>query len=122
MTFGGMTGIYISTVILSCLLGIALYVTNTKINKNRLFSFILTIGVMFLMQDYIAARAQLVTFILFVLEILLVECFLESKKKRYAVRTYANCSINCKSSCSCILCVLYIANAIFWRIFNNTYT
>lgn len=37
------------------------------------------------MQDYIAARAQLVTFILFVLEILFIECFLDTKKKRYVL-------------------------------------
>ena len=37
------------------------------------------------MKDFIAARAQLITFILFVLEILFVECFLDTKKKRYAV-------------------------------------
>ena len=80
-----MTGIYISTVILSCILGVALYITNTKVNKKPLFSFVITIGVMFLMQDFIAARAQLVTFILFVLEILLVECFLDTKKKRYVL-------------------------------------
>lgn len=92
---GGMTGIYISTVVLSCILGIALYVTNTKINKNNLFSFILTLGVMFLMKDFIAARAQLVTFILFVLEILCIESFLENKKKRYAVRINDNCVPNC---------------------------
>lgn len=78
-----MTGIYISTVILSALLGVALYITNTKVNKKPLFSFVFTIGIMFLMGDFIAARAQLVTFILFILEILFVECFLDTKKKRY---------------------------------------
>lgn len=80
-----MTGIYLSTVILSCILGVVLYITNNKVNKKPLFSFVITIGVMFLMQDYIAARAQLVTFILFVLEILFIECFLDTKKKRYVI-------------------------------------
>lgn len=40
---------------------------------------------MFLLKDYIAARAQLVTFILFTLEILFVECFLDTKKIRYVI-------------------------------------
>ena len=80
-----MTGIYISTVVLSSLLGVALYITNTNVNKKPLFSFVFTIGIMFLMGDFIAARAQLVTFILFILEILFVECFLETKKKRYVL-------------------------------------
>ena len=37
------------------------------------------------MRDYIAARAQLVTFILFILTIYFIEKFLETKQKRYAV-------------------------------------
>ena len=37
------------------------------------------------MKGYIAARAQLVTFILFMLTILFIEQFLETKKKRYAI-------------------------------------
>lgn len=40
---------------------------------------------MYLMGPYIAARAQLVTFVLFVLTVLFIEKFLESGKKRYAV-------------------------------------
>lgn len=82
---GGMTGIYISTVILACILGVTVYVTNKKIVKNELISFLLTMGVMYTITGFIAARAQLVTFILFVLTIYLIERFLETKKKRYAV-------------------------------------
>ena len=40
---------------------------------------------MYFMKSYVAARAQLVTFILFVITIYFIEKFLESKKKRYAV-------------------------------------
>lgn len=80
-----MTVIYISTVVLSCLLGILLYITSAKVNKKPLFSFVITIGVMVLLQDYIAARAQLVTFVLFVFEIFMVENFLETKKIRYVI-------------------------------------
>lgn len=82
---GGFTGLYISTVILSIILGIVLYLTLKKITKNSLVSFAIALGQMFLMKDYIAARAQLVTFILFVLTVLLIEKFLESGKKRYAL-------------------------------------
>ena len=81
----GMDGIYIVTCILSAILGIIIYLTNTKLVKNQLISFVLTIGVMYLIRDYIAARAQLVTFILFVLTIYWIEKFLETKKRRYAL-------------------------------------
>lgn len=81
----GFTGIYITTCILSVILGITIYLVNTKLAKNQLFSLLITIGVMYLIRGYIAARAQLVTFILFVLTIYWIEKFIETKKKRYAV-------------------------------------
>ncbi len=82
---GGMAGIYISTVILACILGVTVYITNKKITKNELVSFLLTLGVMYILTGFIAARAQLVTFILFALSIYFIEKFLETKKKRYAI-------------------------------------
>ena len=81
----GMMGIFISTIVLACILGVLMYFTICKISKNRLVSFFITIGAMYLMKDYIAARAQLVTFILLELTILLIEKFLETKKIRYPV-------------------------------------
>lgn len=81
----GMKGIFISTVILSSILGVVMYFTNCKISKNKLVSFLVTLGAMYLMKGFIAARAQLVTFILFELAILCIENFLEKKKIRYAV-------------------------------------
>lgn len=82
---GGMTGIFISTIIFSCILGILMYCTNYKISKNKAISLIITIGAMFLLKDFVAARAQLVTFVLFELAILFIEYFLEKKQIRYAV-------------------------------------
>lgn len=82
---GGQVGIYISTIVLCIALGILMYFTNVKLTKNKLTSFVITIGAMYLLKNYIAARAQLVTFILFVLTIYFIEKFLETKKKRYAI-------------------------------------
>ena len=80
---GGYLGIYIATVFLACMLGLTLYFVSTKLTKNNLISFLITIGVMYLLRDYIAARAQLVTFILFVISVYFIEMFLQTKKKRY---------------------------------------
>lgn len=82
---GGFLFLVILTGILSCTLGVLLFVTSTKISKNNLISFLLTLIIMYLFKDYIAARAQLVTFNLFVLTILFIESFLDSKKKRYLI-------------------------------------
>jgi hypothetical protein len=81
----GMVGIYLSTVILSCILGLTVYITNKKLVKNDLISFVLTLGVMCILRAFVAARAQLVTFILFALAVFFIEKFLETKKKRYAI-------------------------------------
>lgn len=84
-SIGGQVGIYISTIVLSITLGLTMYLVNTKLTKNKLTSFVLTIGAMYLLRNYIAARAQLVTFILFILTVYFIEMFLETKKKRYMV-------------------------------------
>ncbi len=82
---GGFNAIYIATVILSITLGLVIYYALNKICKNQLISFFITLGMMYLLKNFIAARAQLVTYILFVLTILFIERFIETKKKRYLV-------------------------------------
>lgn len=84
-SLGGMTGIYISTIVLTCILGLSIYFTSNKISKNAPVSALITFVAMYLMQPYLAARAQLVTFSLMILTIYLIEKFLENAKKRYAV-------------------------------------
>lgn len=80
---GGFTAIYIATAILSMTLGVIIYLALNKICKNQLVAFFVTLGMMYLLKNFIAARAQLVTYILFVLTILFIENFIETKKKRY---------------------------------------
>lgn len=82
---GGFAGVYGLTVIFSALLGITIYFTNKKISKNDVTSFVMTLGQLYLMGDYIAARAQLVTFILFELTIIFIEKYLEKPKLKYAL-------------------------------------
>ena len=81
----GFKSIYIVTCILSALLGISVFFVNSKITKSKPISFIITIGVMYALKPYIAARAQLVTFILFIWELYCIERFIENKKIRYAI-------------------------------------
>lgn len=82
---GGFNAIYIATVILAMILGIVLYYALNKVCKNQLVSFLVTLGVIYLLKSFICARAQLVTYILFVLTILFIEKFIETKKKRYLI-------------------------------------
>ena len=83
--FGGFNTIYISTCIFSCILGIFIYFVNSKLNKDKLISFAVTIAVLYLIKGYITARAQLITFILFILLVYNIEKFIENKKAINAV-------------------------------------
>ncbi len=48
-------------------------------------SFVITILTMYLLKPYLAARAQIVTFILFSLTVYFIEKFLQTHKKRYVI-------------------------------------
>ena len=78
-------GIYIVTCILSALLGVSIFLVNSKLTKNKSISFIVTIGALYMIQDYIAARAQLVTFILFIWELFFIEKFIQNRKVTYGI-------------------------------------
>lgn len=82
---GGFTAVYILTILLSITLGLVIYMACVKVSKHNIASFLITMGIMYLLKNFITARAQLVTFILFALTVLFIEEFLASKKKRYAV-------------------------------------
>lgn len=82
---GGWEGIYISTLVLASILGLVMYFTNVKMCKNHIIPFVLTIGALYLMKSYIAARAQLITFILFSLTVFFIERFLKNRKMGYAI-------------------------------------
>ena len=83
--FWGFAGIYVSTIILASILGITIYGINNKLSKNNFVSLVISLIVLYLLKDFIAARAQLVTFILFALTILFIEMFIETKKKRFLI-------------------------------------
>ena len=82
---GGFKGIYIIACALSVILGISIFLVNSKLTKNKSISFIITIGAIYVLKPYIAARAQLVTFILFIWEIFFIEKFIENRKIGYGI-------------------------------------
>ena len=82
---GGFSAVYIATIILTIILGIIIFYTIQYLSKSKVISLFTTLGIIYLLKDFIAARAQLVTFILFILTILFIEKFIETGKKRYAI-------------------------------------
>ncbi len=86
---GGWTGVYVSTCVFASILGVCIYFVNSRLSKNKITSFLVTIAVLYLIKSYIAARAQLVTFILFILLVYNIEKFLENKKIKHALALFA---------------------------------
>ena len=79
----GHAGIYASTIILTSILGFVIYNLCSKTSKNKIVSLIITILAMWLIKPYVAARAQLFTFILFGITVYFIEMYLQNHKKRY---------------------------------------
>ncbi len=90
-------GIYIFVLIIGILTYMLIYYTNIKVGKNNILSSIITIASIYLMQGFITARAQIITYICCILTVLFIERFLETRKKRYLVGLFlvpillANC-------------------------------
>lgn len=82
---GGLCAVYILTVVLTMILGVIIYYTINKLTKNPLVSLFISMVIMYLLKNFIAARAQLITFALFALTILFIEQFIKTKRKRYAI-------------------------------------
>lgn len=121
---GGMTAIYVSTMILAFILGILIYRANVKINDNHIVSFLLTLGTIYLLRNFIAARAQLISYIFFTLEILFIEQFLKTKKKRYAIGLFiiATLIANCHAAVWYLFFILalpYIGEALIIRLMES---
>ena len=81
----GFQGIYYATCILAIILGISIYLINMKFTKDNIISYLITIASLYCLKNFITARAQLLTFILFIFTIFGIEQFLKTKKIRYAV-------------------------------------
>ncbi|MBR3660740.1 MAG: hypothetical protein IKN63_02430 [Bacilli bacterium] len=77
-------GIYISTIIFTFFISISLFKTNQKVS-NKYIGFIITLIELFLLRGYLTARAQVVTFSLFILTYYFIVKYLEKPKKIYAI-------------------------------------
>lgn len=82
---GSFEALYYVTCILAIILGISVYFVNVKLSGRRFLSFLVTLGTIYFLKDFITARAQLVTFILFVFTIFGIEKFIDKGKLRYSL-------------------------------------
>lgn len=80
---GGYHAIYLSTIILYILLIFLIFKTNHKLTNNASISALSTFIGTLALGGFATARAQLATYIIFILEILFIESYLQNGKKKY---------------------------------------
>ena len=79
-------GIFIFTIILNLILLFVIFKSTNKITNSFSAPFIVTIVCAIIMgQGYATARAQLVSYIIFVLEIYFIELYIKNKEKKYII-------------------------------------
>ena len=79
----GYTGIYISSIIVFIILVLIVFKTNITICKNYSMAAFSTFLCALSISGFITARAQSISYLIFALEILFIEKFLENGKKKY---------------------------------------
>lgn len=81
----GFTGIYISTIILSCIISITLFLLSSKRSKSPIVAFVLTLFSVYIIADSFTPRSQIISFFFFIIEIYCIEKFIETNKLKYAI-------------------------------------
>ena len=80
---GGYAGIYVSSIVLLCLLLILVFKVNRRITNNISVAAFATFICALAISGFATARAQLASFLVFVLQIYFIESFLKNGKKKY---------------------------------------
>ena len=117
-------GVYISTMVLYGILGLLIFFLNVKNTKSTFLSLVLSIVTIIICGVYATARAQLVTYILFLLEVYFIERLLTSSKKRYGIFLFVICILIANLHAAVwpfyfILFLPYIAEEILYFIKNK---
>lgn len=88
---GGLNALYITTIITFIITGITFYLINIKRNKSYFVSLLFSILAVIMVARFATARAQLITYFLFLIEIYLIEQLLTTGHKKYSIGLFLIC-------------------------------
>lgn len=88
---GGLHALYITAIVTFIIIGLTFYFINLKRNKSYFVSLLFSILAIIMLARFIAIRAQLISYLLFLLEIFFIEQLLETGKKRYGIGLFILC-------------------------------
>jgi len=83
--FFGYTGLYISSIVLFFVLLFLIFKCSLKLTNCYIVSLVIGILCVLALANFATARAQLVSFILFILEIYFLEMFIKNENKKYVI-------------------------------------
>lgn len=81
----GFLGIYIFTILTTITMGICIFNILLKINKKINLSLLVTLFIILISKIFLSARAQIISYLLFLLEIYFIEMLIKTNKKRYII-------------------------------------
>ena len=88
---GGLHGLYLMTIVIFMITGVSFYLVNIKRNKSYFISLLFSIMAIIMVARFATARAQLVSYLLFLLEIYFIEQLLVTGKKKYGFILFIIC-------------------------------
>jgi len=117
-------GIYITTIIEFIILIITIYKINIKINKKDFLAFIVSLLSIFFLVPFVTARSQLVTILLYLLQVYSIEKLIETGKKKYIVFLVIDSLLIANIHATIwmftfILYLPYLINNVVYIIFKN---
>lgn len=115
---GGFDGIYISTLILSCILGIAVYLVNSKLTKNKVLSFLITIRCNVFYEILCSCKGSACNIYIICYYNIFHRKIFENKTEEICSWTNNNSNINSKSPCSCMAILFCVISTLYWRIYS----
>ena len=79
------SGLYVFNILCFIVVALTFYFVNLKLNKSYFLSLLFSIFATIMLANYVSARAQLFTYLLFILEVYFIERLLASSNKRYII-------------------------------------
>ena len=89
--FGGLNILYITNILVFIVIGITFFITNLKQHKSYFLSLLFSILAVIMLARFVTMRAQLITYLLFLIEIILIEQLLKKGKKPYIIGLFILC-------------------------------
>lgn len=88
---GGLNALYITNILTFIVIGVSFYFITLKRNKSYFLSMGFSILAVIMLARFVTMRAQLITYLLFLIEIFFIEQFLDKGKKGYIAGLFIIC-------------------------------